>query len=193
MRQFILLLSICTLMIACKETSKKSEAATTSTPQPIPDSTAIATTIHNFYKWYNIFSVDTSKRIDFTEAKGKHLKINEIEFKKYLSELMKTGCISEEFLTNEDVFFRKCEKLWQNEDLGDVPSGMDADRFYCAQDGVFEEFTTAKVTSAVNGDRAKAVMTFNPDGGNGKSRNFELKKENGKWLLTLIECDTGVK
>jgi Protein of unknown function (DUF3828) len=193
MKQFVLLFSILSLMSACKDTPKQSETVFINTPQSIPDSTAIATTIHDFYKWYNKFDSDTSKRIDFTEAKGKHLKINEIEFKKYLSELMKTGCISEEFLTNEDVFFRKCEKLWQNEDLGDVPSGMDADRFYCAQDGEFEEFTTASVTSAVTGDKAKAVMTFNTDGGNGKSRNFDLKKVNSKWLLTLIECDTGVK
>ena len=70
---------------------------------------------------------------------------------------------------------------------------MDADRMYCAQDGEYEEFTTAAVNSTVTGDRAVAKMVFKPNSGNGESRNYELKKENGKWLITKVECDMGIK
>ena len=195
MKQLAFLLLLSTLIFACKENPKQVEKVNIEALKKVAfsDSAVIAETIHGFYKWYDAFDKDTTRNTNFTEVKGKHLKINELALKKYLGEFNKSGVVSEEFITNEYSFYKKCEVLWLTEDKDDVPSGMDANKFFCGQDWEFEEFTTAPVTSTITGDRAKATMLFKPKSGNGASRSFELKKENGKWLLAKVECDMGVK
>lgn len=191
MKNFIHFLLFSCLILSCKNNSTN-----TSTPvvekNMVSDSAAIAETIHSFYKFYSTFDND-STQYDFIDDSGKNLKLDETKLKNYLGKFFKTGLVSEEFITNEHEFYAKCAKFWVNEEKGDVPSGMDADRMYCAQDGDFPEFTTAPVMSVIKGDRASAKMIFKPDSGNGESRNYELKKENGKWLMAKVECDTGIK
>ena len=191
MKNFIHLLLFSCLILSCKNNTSSS-----STPvvekNMVSDSAAIAETIHGFFKFYSTFEND-STQYDFVDDSGKFLKLDEMKLKKYLGKFFQTGLVSEEFITNEHEFYSKCGKLWVTEVKGDVPSGMDADRMYCAQDGDFPEFTTAPVKSVIKGDRATAKMIFKPDSGNGESRNYELKKENGKWLMAKVECDMGVK
>ena len=191
MKNFVHILLFSCLILSCKNNSTN-----TSTPvvekNMVSDSAAIAETIHGFYKFYSTFEND-SAQYDFVDDSGKYLKLDEMKLKKYLGKFFQTGLVSEEFITNEHEFYMKCGKLWVNEEKGDVPSGMDADRMYCAQDGEFAEFSTAPVSSIITGDRAVAKMVFKPNSGNGESRNYELKKENGKWLMAKVECDTGIK
>lgn len=186
---FLPIIASLTAFAACTEqgpaTSDTSDAAAA-------DSTAIAATIHGFYGWYNGFASDTTQAYDFTDASGQHLRLKPDVLEKYLGEFRKSGFVSEEFIANEQKFYAACEKLWQNEAVDDVPSGMDADKMFCAQDWEFAEFTTAPVSSRVNADKATASIMFSPNSPNGESRSFELKKENGKWLLTKVICDTGV-
>ena len=191
MKNFISLLFFCSLILSCKNNSSNS-----STPvvekSVVSDSAAIAETIHGFYKFYSTFEND-SIQYDFVDDSGKFLKLDEMKLKKYLGKFFQTGLVSEEFISNERDFYLKCGKLWEKEEKGDVPSGMDADRMYCGQDGDFPEFTTAPVISTITGDRATAKMVFKPNSGNGETRNYELKKENGKWLMAKVECDMGIK
>lgn len=190
MKNFIHFLLFSCLILSCKNNSTN-----TSTPvvekNMVSDSAAIADVIHGFYKFYSTFENDTTQ-YNFIDDSGKFLKLDETKLKLYLEKYAKTGLVSEEFLTNVRDFYMKCGKLWVTEEKGDVPSGMDADIMYCAQDGDFPEFTTAPVMSVIKGDRATAKMVFKPNGGNGESRNYELKKENGKWLMAKVECDTGI-
>lgn len=190
MKNFIHFLLFSCLILSCKNNSTN-----TSTPvvekNMVSDSAAIADVIHGFYKFYSTFETD-STQYDFIDDSGKFLKLDEMKLKKYLGKFFQTGLVSEEFITNEHEFYMKCGKLWVSEVKGDVPSCMDADRMYCGQDGDFPEFTTAPVKSTIIGDRATAKMIFKPDSGNGESRNYELKKENGKWLMAKVECDMGV-
>ncbi len=184
------------LLFSCLILSCKNNSTNTSTPvvekNMVSDSAAIAETIHGFYKFYSTFEND-STQYDFVDDSGKYLKLDEMKLKKYLGKFFQTGLVSEEYITNEHEFYEKCGKLWVTEEKGDVPTGMDADKMYCGQDGDFPEFTTAPVISVIKGDRATAKMIFKPNSGNGESRNYELKKENGKWLMAKVECDMGIK
>ena len=99
----------------------------------------------------------------------------------------------ESFITGEFEYYEKCEKLWQNEEIGDVPSGMDVDKILCAQDGDITFWTKSPVR-IVNTDGTHAKATLYASDANGDlERSYELKKENGKWLLSKIVCDTGIE
>ena len=196
MKRLTFTLLISTLLFACKNSAKQGEKAHIESLKAaaFSDTAVISETIHGFYKWYNAFQSDSSKQVNFIDDSGKRLKINITEFKKYLAEFNKSGVVSEEFIINEYNFYIECELRWQREKKGDVPTGLDADKFYCAQDGEFDEFTTAPITSVVTGNTAKATMTFNPESVNGEDRRtFDLKKERGKWLLVNVDCEIGVK
>ena len=191
MKNFIHILLFSCLILSCKNNSTHS-----STPvvekNMVSDSAAIADVIHGFFKFYSTFENDTTQ-YDFVDDSGKFLKLDEAKLKKYLGKFFQTGLVSEEFISNERDFYLKCGKLWEKEEKGDVPSGMDADKMYCGQDGDFPEFTTAPVISVIKGDRATAKMVFKPNSGNGESRIYELKKENGKWLMAKVACETGIE
>ncbi len=135
---------------------------------------------------------DTTKPFDITDDTGKHLKINEKALKAYLGEFQKSGFVTESFIAGEFDFYQKCAKLWQNEDIGDVPSGMDADKMLCAQDGDIQMWTKSPVRVVkINDIQAKATL-YASDAGGDFERHFELTKENGKWLLSKVECDMGI-
>jgi Protein of unknown function (DUF3828) len=180
------------LLFACKETPKNGTANTDS-QAVVSDSAAVANTIHGFYKWYDVFSMDTSKRGDFADQNGKYLRLDEPKMKKYYTYFQETGFVSAEFIENEYTFYRKCSEFWKTEEVGDVPTGMDADKYFCAQDWEIEFWTNAPVRiKNIGTDRVGATL-FSTDKKYPLERNFELKKENGKWVLTKIECDMGVK
>lgn len=179
------------LFMACAENSPK--AAEKMPPSVSNDTTDIAATIHGFFVWYDKFQNDTTRHIDFMDDSGKHLKINETALKTYLGEFQKSGFVSESFIVGEFDFYQKCAKLWQNEEKDGIPSGMDADKIFCAQDWDIDVWTKSPVRIVKTDDtHAKATLygTWNTDK---FERQYELVKENGKWLLTKIECDTGVK
>ena len=96
--------------------------------------------------------------------------------------------MSDEFVTDETKFYKACAKVWQTEQEDDVSSGLDADRYFCAQDEV-EAYNTKPVVSTINGDRAQASLMVAVE----SPIKFEMKKENGKWLLAKVDCNMGVK
>ncbi|WP_185731243.1 DUF3828 domain-containing protein [Larkinella rosea] len=173
---------------ACQQRSSTNTAAT----ETASDSAAIADAVHGFYRWYTAFSQDTTHRIDFTDDRGKHLKLIQPKLDRYLAHFKGSGFVSDEFVAAELAFYRQCSQLWLKEAVDDVPSCLDADRYFCAQDWEPAFWTTSPVRfRKVGDDRVMATLV-------GKSfdspmeRNISLKKENGKWLITSIECDMGV-
>lgn len=180
------------LFFACTEAPKNAPISE-ATKEVVSDSMAITNTIHGFYKWYNIFSMDTTKRGDFADQSGKYIRLNEPKMKKYFSYFQETGFVSTTFIENEYAFYKKCEAIWKTEEVGDVPTGMDADKYYCAQDWDNEFWTNAPVRiKMVSPDSAFATL-YSTDKNVQLERNFELKKEKDKWLLAKIECDMGVE
>ena len=184
-------LAVCFLILT--NCTDKTKAATEKMPPSVSnDSTEIAATIHGFFMWYDAMQRDTTHPFDITDDSGKHLKINEPALKKYLGEFMKSGFVTESFIVGEFDFYKKCEKLWQNEEIGDVPSGMDADKMLCAQDGDIAMWTKSPVRVVKKDDtHAKATLYAKDENGEFE-RFYELTKENGKWLLSKVECDLGI-
>jgi hypothetical protein len=157
------------------------------------DSLEIAESLHTFYKWYATTGEPLQTDFNFINQDGEHPVLDEAKLATYLGEFVKSGVVSTAWVADETRFYRACAELWKNEMSGEIISGMDADRFYCAQDGEFAEFQTAPVSVKVNGDQAKVELLLKTDGPNGGPRSFEMKKENNKWLLSKLGCDSGVK
>lgn len=189
---------------ACKDAPKevKNETPKTTTEptdsgktQDDPDQVAITDVIHNFYKWYDTFLQDDKNSINFTNDKGKHLSLDLPKLDTYLTKVKASGLVSSIFIDNEKAYYKKCEQAWKKEgkdSLEGPPTGMDADHFFCAQDWEISFWTTSFVdVKKLGTDKAIAIMT-GTEGGSPKAQKFELTKENGKWLLTKIECDMGI-
>ncbi len=175
---------------ACKEAPK--DATTTEASAASADSTAIADAIHGFYKWYDQSIADGSKDAPYLKVVNKHYALDIPELEKYLANIKSSGFVSTELLDNHTAYFKTCEKLWQNEEAEGAPAGLDADIYFCAQDWDLNFWTTSPVRiNSLANDRA-AVTLNGTHGGSPHEQNFELKKENGKWLLTKIECDMGI-
>jgi hypothetical protein len=184
-----LLLAVCVplaLLSACgQSTSEKSSAAVAEA-----DSVAIATSLRGFFTWYAAHE-NRLAQFSFTDTTGPHLKLAPEQLQAYLAEIKKSGFVSDELIENETKFYQACEKAWANETKGDVPSGLDADRFYCAQD-YLAPYHTGKVSARIIGDRALATLTLSDGSGHSRDFGYELRKENGQWLLAKLGCDSGV-
>ncbi|MVM37530.1 DUF3828 domain-containing protein [Spirosoma sp. HMF3257] len=180
------------ILTACHQSSSTSTATTSSTQSTLSDSVAIANVVHGFYTWYGAFSQDTTHRIDFTDDRGDHLKLNQPKLQRYYAHFKASGFVSDEFVASEYAFYKQCSQLWQKEAIDDVPSCMDADKYFCAQDWEPEFWTSSPIrirhTSA---DQVIATL-YGKSYNSPLERNVALKRENGKWLITGIECDMGL-
>jgi hypothetical protein len=196
--QRILLFSVITAFLygACTDAGVpvKTDPVTVQAAENKPgaDSAAIAESLHGFFHWYNGAAERLNSELDFVDVSGPHPRLDESKLQRFLSEFKKSGFVSEAFLQHETNFYRTAAKLWADEDSDGVPSGMDADKFYCAQDMEPAEFTTAPVKVRVQGNTATADLLLDPNGPNGSEKSFEMVKENGKWLLAKVNCDMGI-
>lgn len=185
-------------LVACNQSPNNhaevsATAASNGSSQDDADLVAITSVIHDFYAWYDKFQLDTTRNIFFTDDTGKHLKLDATKLEQYFNNIKASGFISDEFFVGEKEMWKKCEAAWKNEPIGDVPSCMDADRFFCAQDWDIATWTSAPVTAeGLSTDKVSATLNMN-EGEIKQAQKFELKKENGKWLITKIECDLGVQ
>jgi len=157
------------------------------------DIAAIANTVHGFYAWYEKFQLDTTRNIFFTDDTGKHLKLNTAKLEQYFSQIKASGFISDEFFVGEREMWKQCEAAWQQEPIDEVPSCLDADRFFCAQDWDIAVWTSSPVTTRFLGtDHVEATLTMT-EGDFTHYQKLELKKVNSKWLITKIDCDMGLQ
>ena len=154
------------------------------------DSAAISGCITGFYKWY-ARNGDSLNAIDFIDDRGSHRKLDTVRLQSYIDFLKTSGFVSDELLENEKRFYRACAVEWLNEQKDEVPSGLAADRFYCAQDYV-APYDSGRVSSVVSGDRAKAVLTLTGQMGENPSFEYDMKRESGRWLIARLGCDSGV-
>jgi hypothetical protein len=165
-------------------TPKKADIVTATVKNT--DQNDITNTLHDFFAWYERVNEKLSR--DFMYEKNKHLVLDEAKMKAYFAEFKQSGFVSDEFIADEIQFYKACAKIWQTELVGDVPTGLEADRYFCAQDFV-DAYHKAPVTATIIGDRAKAVLVVAAD----NKLSFDMKKENNKWLLAKVNCDSGVK
>ena len=187
---FAALCALC-LFAACQNNTTTKAAETKTLVSTVSDSAAISESLRAFYTWYDANSQRLGA-INFTNNKSAHTSLDENQLQLYLAEIKKSGLVSDELIADETKFFHACAKLWQNEPSDEPNSGLEADRFLCAQDYI-APYNTGVVSSVINGDRAQSTLTLKGSmPGETNNFNFEMKKENGKWLLAKLGCDMGV-
>ena len=152
------------------------------------DSVAIANTLHGFFIWYdaNLERLGWTRFVD--DSTGEHLLLNEDKLRGYLDDLRSSGFVSDELVIEEAAYYRACAKKWATEEKDEIPSGLSIDRFHCAMDYI-APYPTGKVTAAIHGDRAHAVLTLTGEHGASYDFKYDLKKEDGKWLLAKLGCN----
>jgi len=193
--KYILSISLlCIFLAACGDKGKQPETV----KMPVQatyseDSTGIAETLHAFFKWYGETGEQLITRIDFVDTKGPHPLLDEALLANYLAEYTKSGTVNAKFVENETKFYRACAELWKNENSDEMFSGFDLDHYYCQQDGDVTEFLKAPVSAKISGDFATVQLLLDPNGPNGGPRSFEMNKENGKWLISKLGCETGIE
>jgi hypothetical protein len=143
--------------------------------------TDVAEAVHSFFSWYGD-NADRIEEIGFAVEKGGHLTLDEAKLQTYLSELKKSGFVSDELIADEQNYYHACAKLWATTPANHSIGG--SDRYLCDPNAVVLAYEKAPVTATVTGDRAKAVMTVSPN----NTHTFEMKKENGKWYLAKPSC-----
>ena len=178
------------LVSSCGQNAQPADQAQTkpAVPTVANEEAAMAETLHQFYKWYGETGEQLITKINFIDETGPHPKLDLPILGRYLGEFMKSGAVCTEFVQNETIFYRACSHGWKTENSGEVITCFDHDRYYCQQDGDVREFLTAGVKANIQGDRAEVQLLLDPNGPNGGPRDFEMKKENGKWLLSKVGC-----
>jgi len=185
MKYFSVLFLAFITITACQNTPESAAVKTTEAAKS--DSLAIADALHGFFKWYENNNERISA-INFVDDSGKHLSLNETKLNEFLAEITKSGFVNNAFVEDEKRFYQTCSKFWANEPIDEVPTGLGADRYYCAQDFV-APYSEGKVTATVKGDHADAVLTL----AESTTFNFTMAKENGKWLLAKLGCNMGIE
>lgn len=183
MKYLLLLFCLANLCFACTHTPATggSQAAT--------DLEAVSTAVHGFYAWYDAFQIDQSRNVLFFDNSGEHLRLDSAKLDQYYNNLRAGGFISETFIAADRKFWMDCEVLWQDEIKGDVPSCVDYDRFFCAQDWELQRWTHAPVKMEPTGPNSVRATLSDLEPGRAREQVLELAKEQGKWLITRIVCE----
>ncbi|MCU0346288.1 MAG: copper resistance protein NlpE N-terminal domain-containing protein [Saprospiraceae bacterium] len=156
-----------------------------------PDLLAITDVIHGFYKWYET-NANALANINYVKG-GKSSTLDNAKLDAYYASLKQSGFISQAYIDEDRAYLKNLEATaWKNENVNEEPlTGLDYDRFFCAQDYEIAFWTTAPVyVDGLGTDKVKANLT-GLEGGSERTQNFELVKENGKWLISKIICDEG--
>lgn len=195
MKQLLVIGILALLFAAC---GGKGESPAKTVAPPVAtvnaDSAAISEALRGFFKWYTA-NQEAILAIDVVDGSGKVAKISEPGLQQYLALFQKSGFVSSTFLENETKFYRACAKVWaeNKEDPEELLSGMDADRFLCSQEEDIDDLGNSAVVSAkITGDQAAAQIVAGKNGALESPLKFDLKKENGRWLLAKVGCDVGI-
>jgi hypothetical protein len=174
---------------ACKEAPKSTTNTPPTTPEKPADSSAldqaaITNLVSNFYKWYETFSNDKKRDINYLDDKGKATKLDIAKVNTFHAALMKSGFISKVYVANDMAYLKKYEAIWakDKENNNDGPiTGLDFNRVFCGQDWDIKAYTTGTVkVEGLTANQAKATVN--------NASNLEFVKENGKWLIANIVC-----
>ncbi|MFD2572238.1 DUF3828 domain-containing protein [Spirosoma soli] len=175
-------------LLACHSEPQTNHEATTP-GSSTPDSAAVADAVHGFYQWYVTFLQDPTKQIDFTDDSGEHLQLIRPKLERYLAHVKASGFVSDAFIAGEAAFYQQCSQVWQNEPIDEVPSCLDGDRYFCAQDWDATFWTRSPVRIKTIGPNKIRATLYGSYYNNVMERSIELVRENGKWLISHIDCD----
>ena len=95
---------------------------------------------------------------------------------------------SEEFIKNHRAFWVNASSQWTSTPFGDELSGTEIDNIYCAQDGDFKLYETAKFKIKYeNETQAEAIFDTKKGEPIGDVTIFLIKKDE-KWLISNLIC-----
>ena len=181
------------VLFSCKNTtSTYTEAAEVPTDngglQDDPDLLAINDAIHGFYKWYET-NMNTLANINYVKG-GKPSTLDNARLDAYYAQLKQSGFISQAYVDGDKAYLKNLEAtFWRNEDVNEEPlTGLDYDRFFCAQDFDIEFWKTAPIGAEGRGTEKATATMSGTEGGSPREQKFEMVKENGKWLIAKIPC-----
>lgn len=185
---------------ACQSTPAVPVATTAPATVPALDSTAekaaVTAAVRGFFSWYSQFMQTQDYKSDkyhFVDYDTPHPALKPAVLDAYLQAFVKGGFVGQEFVKRQKAFYQKASLLWQKEEKGDIPSGMDADPFFCAQDDVVEYYLKAPVQVQFTGPNQATAILDVTDPAMGMQLKVFAAKENGKWLYAGTECDLGVE
>jgi len=150
-----------------------------------------AKTIIDFLKWYrenqgiqsNLVNNSDSKTWDST----KFFSVNFAATEKYLSDLHATGFISEKYINEWRIYFKKCDKDFKDNLYNEPPiEGFDYDFIMQSQETEedLKNLENSKVVySNVSGDTSTVKINFV----NGNKLLYKLTRHSDKWLIDHIE------
>ena len=187
------------LWSACQSPSPAPVATTTTPAVPafdtLAEKTAVTTAVRGFFNWYSKYMETPefgNEKYNFVDYETPHPALKPAVLDAYLDQFVKGGFAGQAFVQQQKAFYQKAAIMWQKEEKGDIPSGMDADPYFCAQDDVAEYYLKAPVeVKFTAANKATAILHVH-DEVNQLDLPVYLQKENGKWLYVSTECDLGV-
>ena len=199
MKNILFAALVISLWSACQSTPN-TPVATPAPPVPTFDSTAekaaVTASVRGFFDWYTKYMESpefSNEKFEFVNYKTAHPALIPAALDAYLDQFVKGGFAGQAFVQRQKAFYQKAAVLWQKEEKGDIPSGMDADPYFCAQDDMGDYYRKAPVGVQFTGpDKATATLNVTDPTVESKLKVF-LQKENGKWLYVGTECDLGVE
>lgn len=147
-------------------------------------------TIINFLKWYKNNEARLHQIPVLSGGLGNPTSFYRVDFKAselYLSELKKSGFLSDKFLNDLRQFFIKSDEYLKIHPQNDGPApGFEADLVMKSQDymDVWANLNKAKmIQKEIKEDKALIVLLF---AGNYKNK-YNLSRSGNTWLLDAIE------
>jgi len=176
-----ILLYILIFLYTCTERNMKTIGQA---QNELPDSTVL-----RFLKWYHL-NEDSLHKIPIIKGGLKDTTtFYRIDFQKtemYLSELNKTNCISQKYISDFRNFFIKSDKYFKENPQNDGPAnGFEGDIIMLAQDymDVWENLDSMRsIYRNIKGDKATIKVGF----GKFYKPTYNLTKINNHWLIDSI-------
>ncbi len=156
------------------------------------DSTKLNETSIKFFFWYksNYDKLNALQLVNNADLKNldstKYYSVNFKNAATYLNEFKKSGFVSQNFIENEQKYFKECEKNFKENPQNDGPAeGLDYDRIVYSPEFIEDVITKETIKSkAIKIDKESAVVEV--------ELNYQQKliltyrKENGNWKIENI-------
>jgi hypothetical protein len=180
-------LVVCVMFFHSACVERKFDAGTTPIATKDTDQSAIQSTIHGFFRWYEKEDAILST-FAYVDESGPYRKLNHVALQQYFDHLLKSGFVSQQLLDAERKFYLSCEAYWKTDPQNEPPACLAIDRFYCALDYI-APYYSGEVKSIIDGNEAVASLTLTGAMGEQRIVVYKLTKESDKWLLSGLGCD----
>lgn len=181
MKKTITSLSFLFILFSCANNKQENESS-------VDKPTAV---VNNFLVWYRDH-FDMMINIGFVNQDMKDstdfYSVNFSETERFLSELKKTGMVSDTYLNNWRDYFKKADEQFKKTHQYDgPPEGFDFDLIMWSQDFDLAEIENAKTLEALDGDKATVTVEFPYQ----YKMQYSLSKQNDIWLIDEIKNVSG--